>query len=105
MPKPVKKAPKKPAAKKRQSSDPNVRAHQMMAEMEAKQATGPQSGESVTPPHGDPFEEQFKARMSELGRKGGKASGAKRMEMPEKQRQDIATKAAQARWKKKPTQS
>jgi general stress protein YciG len=53
------------------------------------------------PAHGDPFEEQFRKRMSELGRKGGKASGAKRMDMPEKLRRDIAMRAAQARWKKK----
>jgi general stress protein YciG len=52
----------------------------------------------VTPPHGDPFEEQYRKRMSELGRKGGKVSGAKRMEMPAKKRRDIALKAAKARW-------
>lgn len=99
MPKPVKKAApkKKPVARKRPSYDPNVRAHQVMADMEAKQASGP----AVTPPHGDPFEEQFRKRMSELGRKGGKVGGAKRREMPPAERSAIALKAAKARWAKR----
>ncbi len=69
-----------------------------MKAVEAKQATGP---ESVTPPHGDPFEAQFKARMAELGRKGGKVSGTKRMDMPAKKRRELAMQAANARWAKK----
>jgi general stress protein YciG len=92
MPKPLKN-PKTGA--KRPSTDPNVRVHQLMREHMEK------AGETTTPPHGDTFEEQFKARMAELGRKGGKASGAKRMEnLSEKQRRDIALKAAKARWNK-----
>jgi len=54
---------------------------------------------ATTTPHGDPFETQFRARMAELGRKGGRVSGAKRMEMPAKKRREIAKKAASARWK------
>ena len=46
------------------------------------------------------FDARFRERMSESGRKGGKASGAKRMEMPEKQRKEIARKAAAPRWTK-----
>jgi len=38
------------------------------------------------------------AYMKVLGAKGGRVSGARRMEMPEKQRQAIAKKAAAARW-------
>lgn len=38
--------------------------------------------------------------MAKLGSKGGKVSGAKRMEMPEEQRIEIAKKAAAARWTK-----
>ena len=73
MPKPVKKAAKKP---QKPSADPVRRAHQMMAEMEAKQAQGPpDGGQDTTPPHGDPFEEQYRKRMAELGRKGGKIGG------------------------------
>jgi len=80
MPKPVKKAT-------RPSSDPNRRAHQLRQEH---------------PPHGDTFEAQFKARMAELGRKGGQASGAKRMEnLSDRQRREIALKAAKARWDKR----
>src|SRR5688572_7779580 len=119
MPKPVQKkaAPQKPAAKKRPSSDPNRRAHQMLAAMTAKEAMGQPpwkedvtvitvDTKSTTPPHGDPFEEMFRKRMSELGKKGGKASSAKRMEMPEKKRKALASNAAKARWaKKRPVQS
>jgi hypothetical protein len=43
--------------------------------------------------------------MAKLGKKGGKVSGAKRMEMPEEQRREIARKAAQARWKRRKKQS
>lgn len=41
--------------------------------------------------------------MAKLGAKGGKKSGAKRMEMPEEQRIEIAKKAAKARWAKRKT--
>jgi general stress protein YciG len=75
----------------------------LMTEHEAKMQQGKWATPEpdVTPPHGDPFEAQFRARMAELGRKGGKASGAKRMEMPERQRREIAMRAAAARWKKR----
>jgi hypothetical protein len=43
-------------------------------------------------------QEQLSEHMRTLGAKGGKVSGAKRMEMSEKQRQAIARKAAAARW-------
>ena len=43
------------------------------------------------------------AYMAKLGAKGGKISGAKRMEMPAEQRKAIALRAARARWKKRPT--
>ena len=42
------------------------------------------------------------AYMAKLGAKGGKISGAKRMEMPVEQRKAIALGAARARWKKRP---
>ncbi len=39
--------------------------------------------------------------MAALGRKGGKVSGAKRMtNLTDKQRREIALKAAKARWQK-----
>jgi general stress protein YciG len=111
MPKPVKKAAKKPAARKRPSSDPNVRAGQIMAAHIDKLAAGKWAGETPEPASEPPtadasFEAQFRARMAELGRKGGKVSGAKRMEMPEAKRKAIAKKAARARWgKKEPAES
>ena len=40
--------------------------------------------------------------MSEMGKKGGKISGKRRMKnIPPERRREIALKAAQARWKKK----
>jgi hypothetical protein len=58
--------------------------------------------ETVTAPHGDPFQEQLSAYMAKLGAKGGKVSGAKRMEnLSPKTRREIAKKAAAARWKNK----
>jgi general stress protein YciG len=87
MPKPVKKA-------KRPSSDPNRRAHQLMQEHLER------AGAMTTEPHGDTFEDQFRARMAELGRKGGKVSGARRMKnLTDEQRQEIAARAARARWR------
>lgn len=47
------------------------------------------------------FAEQLSAHMRALGAKGGKVSGAKRMQMPEAKRKAIAKKAAAARWGKK----
>jgi hypothetical protein len=100
MPKPVKKKPatkKKSTTPQRPASDPILRARQLFDEHMGK------VDETVTAPHGDPFEAQYKARMSELGRKGGKVSGAKRMEMPAKKRRAIAMKAAKARWSNRGT--
>jgi len=43
--------------------------------------------------------------MAEMGRKGGKISGERRMEnIPAEQRSEIADKAAQARWAKRKKQ-
>ena len=47
------------------------------------------------------FNSQLSTYMARLGSKGGKVSGAKRMQMPQKQRKAIAKKAAAARWGKK----
>jgi hypothetical protein len=108
MPKPVKKAPKKPSAKKRPSSDPNRRAKQLldehMAKFEASEKPWDWQPTSELPGHlsipAQSFQEQLSAHMAELGRKGGRVSGAKRMEMPEGKRKAIAKKAAAARWRK-----
>jgi hypothetical protein len=110
MPKPVKKAAaKKTPARKRPSSDPMIRARQLMDEQMAKfeTSTKPWDAPAAQPAPAPTFEEQFRARMAQLGKKGGKASGAKRMtNLTEKQRRDIAKKAAAARWtKKSPVQS
>ena len=92
MPKPVKKAARKRQAK-RPSADPNLRAHQMMHEHMEK------AGETVPAPN---FSAQFAAHMRRLGAKGGRVSGARRMtNLTDEQRQEIALKAATARWAKR----
>ena len=55
-------------------------------------------------PMPDDFGTQLSTYMASLGRKGGKISGAKRMEnLSERKRKEIAKKAAAARWSKKPS--
>jgi hypothetical protein len=92
MPKRLKKqTPTKP----RRPSDPNRAAHALLHEHMGRVE------QSETPPHGDPFKEQLSAYMSKLGAKGGKVSGSKRMKnLTERQRREIAQKAAKARWGK-----
>lgn len=114
MPKPVKKkAGTLPVpAKPKRPSDPNRAAKSILAEHMARATDfelpgmtvtfGPETEHSdeVIPSDLEKFEAMYKARMASLGSKGGKASGARRMEMPEKQRKAIAKKAADARWGK-----
>jgi hypothetical protein len=58
--------------------------------------------ETVTPPHGDPFQQQLSAYMAKLGAKGGKIGGKRRLEtMSAAQRRSTALKAARARWGKR----
>jgi hypothetical protein len=95
MPKPLKKRVRKlkTPVKPKRPTDPNRAAHAMLAEHMAK------AGESE--PDQPSFKEQLSAHMAKLGRKGGKASGAKRMEnLSDEQRQQIAFNAARARWAK-----
>ena len=91
---------KKPAhtlktpTKPKRPTDPNLAAHAILSDHMSRIQDAP------PPPPKPPldFETQYKAHMSKLGAKGGKASGAKRMSMPEEQRRNIALKAARARW-------
>lgn len=54
--------------------------------------------DSITPP----TKSQISAWMSEMGRKGGRIGGKRRMvTMTAKERSAVAKKAAQARWKHK----
>jgi hypothetical protein len=49
-----------------------------------------------------PTKAQVSFLMAEMGRKGGKIGGKRRLEtMTSKQRKQVAKKAARARWKKK----
>jgi hypothetical protein len=53
--------------------------------------------ESIMPP----TQEQVSFLMSELGRRGGKIGGKRRLEtMTTKERSDVAKRAAKARWHK-----
>jgi len=55
----------------------------------------------LTPEEAKTFEAHYRARMAALGAKGGKISGAKRMEnLSAKRRKEIAKRAAAARWGK-----
>lgn len=85
MPKPVKIARRPP-------SDPNRAGADMVSRsLEVHETPSP-------PPD---FKAQLGVYMSEMGRKGGKASGAKRMEMPVEERRRIASLAARAMWAKR----
>jgi len=86
MPKPVKKR-----RKSRSKRDVNLWARDLVAQSTAEQ----EETTAISPA-------ALSAYMAKLGAKGGKISGAKRMEMPVDQRKAIALIAARARWKKRP---
>jgi len=110
MPKPLKKAqgalpvPPKP----KRPSDPMKAAQAMLAEhmsrvddRHSKFTATDESIEVSESPAAPSFEQQYRAHMAKLGAKGGKISGAKRMQnLSKKQRTEIARKAATARWKR-----
>ena len=62
-------------------------------------------GDASTQGDGDtalPSKKQVSMLMAEMGRKGGKIGGKRRLEtMTARQRQNVARKAANARWKNK----
>lgn len=87
MPKRPKHATLRTPAKPKRPTDPNRAAHAMIHEHMARL-------EPATPD----FQAQLSAHMRKLGAKGGKASGAKRMEMPVEERRRIASLAARAMW-------
>jgi hypothetical protein len=101
MPKPVKKAAaKKKAAPKRPSADPMLRARQLQAEHMERLETSAKPWDAA-PAAAPTFKEQLSAHMSELGKKGGKASGAARMtNIAEGDRRRIASLAARERWRR-----
>lgn len=103
MPKPVKKS-----AKKRPSAAAMVRARQLMDEHMQKAGSGRYAEPNIDtdaanadwPKRTPDVKAIISEHMRQLGAKGGKVSGAKRMEMPAGKRKAIATKAARARWAK-----
>jgi hypothetical protein len=84
MPKPLKK-------KRARPQDVNQWARQLVEKSTAEPETAP-----TIPPAA------LTAYMSALGRKGGQVSGKRRMKnLSSEQRQEIALKAARARWAKR----
>ena len=82
--------------KNKPSADPNKRAHQLMTEHMDRLEGSQKPWDTLIDPKAIISE-----HMRKLGAKGGKVSGAKRMEMPAKMRKAIAKKAATARWRKR----
>ena len=94
MPKPLKKG-RKPSATPKRASAPKAAASARVKAHMLRMAEGPMP---------DDFGTQLSTYMAHLGRKGGKISGAKRMEnLSERKRKAIARKAASVRWGKKPS--
>jgi hypothetical protein len=90
----------KRSSKKKKPHDPNALAFQIVQE-----ATGVPHPQ---PPHvqgeADPITEARSAAAAMLGRLGGLKGGAARAKaLSKKQRQEIARKAARARWKRRKT--
>lgn len=82
MPKPI---------KHKQPTDANQLAHHLV-----NLSTSDEDG-SITPP----TKQQVSLLMSELGRRGGKIGGKRRLEtMTAKERSKVAKRAAKARWHK-----
>jgi hypothetical protein len=111
MPKRLKKAIRKLpiSPKPKRSSDPNLARSILEEHMGRVQGTARAAAttqlirDTAVDPDDKPptFDELYRARMAELGAKGGRSSGAKRMEnLSAKDRKAIAKKAAAARWKK-----
>jgi hypothetical protein len=99
MPKPLKKKPtaKSRPATKRPSPAADVRSPRSIANMDTRQPAA-----SSTPPHGDPFEAQFRAGTSEAAGLDGKSGSTRRLEtMVERRRMEIAKRAAAARGARK----
>jgi len=93
MAKAKKKTAKKVARKttRRAPVDPNLSAADMIERsLRAHEMPSPAQ-----------IEAQISAYMSAIGKKGGKASGAKRMEMPVEERRRVASIGARAMWAKK----
>ena len=81
----------KPIKHKRRPRDVNELAHQLVAISTAEDR------DSIPPPS----REQVSALMAEMGRKGGKIGGKRRLTtMTAKQRKQVAKRAARARWGK-----
>ncbi len=91
MPKPVKNKVSKP---KHTASDPILRASQMFNEHMEK------AGEATESPSDEP-DVNLSTYMSEIGQKGGKVGGKRRLEtMTAAARKRAASRAARARWSK-----
>jgi hypothetical protein len=80
----------KPIKQKKRPTDPNQVAHHLVG-------LSTQEQNELTMP----TRSQISMVMAELGRRGGKIGGKRRLKtMTAEERQKVATKAANARWKK-----
>jgi hypothetical protein len=70
----------------------------MIAEHMARVQAESDSGSTDAPLD---FEAQYRAHMSELGKKGGDISGERRMSLPVEVRRRVASIAARAMWAKR----
>jgi len=78
-----------------------IRARQFQAEHMARVESTTPPWKAQEPPAAPSFDEQYRAHMSELGAKGGKIGGKRRLTtLTDKRRREIAKKAAAARWSK-----
>jgi hypothetical protein len=95
IPKPSK--PERPQKTKKRPTDPNALAH-FLGDKLTEHAEAPQA---EAPKVVDVTQDDIRRVMSALGQRGGKKGGKMRMEtMTQKERSDIAFKAAKARWDK-----
>jgi hypothetical protein len=84
----------KPGKPKKLPSDVNQRMHSIASRLTPV-------AEPPKPP--DVTQDDIRRVMSALGHRGGKKGGKRRMEtMTQKERSDVAFKAARARWDKAP---
>jgi len=86
MPKPLKKRPRRP-------TDPNQWAHQLVKESTEEAERQPASIAE--------FKAHLSAYMAQLGQKGGRKGGKRRLvTMTPEERSAVALKAARSRWNK-----
>lgn len=94
----------KPNKQAKRPTDVNQWARQMVEESTHQDEAPPPEPAPTMPVNAPPTAAQISAYMAEIGRRGGKIGGKRRLEtMTDTKRSAIARKAAQARWLKTTT--